>query len=90
MQKSVDAREGALSAVECLTYKLGRWALLQLLTNTYTAVQVSVLVIRWKIDVIILHLVCNIPFLAHQMPALVTCFHSMLLHLQYIDALCKF
>ena len=41
MQKSVDAREGALSAVECLTYKLGRWALLQLLTNTYTAVQVS-------------------------------------------------
>lgn len=26
MQKSVDAREGALSAVECLTYKLGRFA----------------------------------------------------------------
>ena len=27
LQKSVDAREGALSAVECLTYKLGRSAI---------------------------------------------------------------
>ena len=35
MQKSVDAREGALSAVECLTYKLGRLALL-LCRNSHT------------------------------------------------------
>lgn len=27
LQKSIDAREGALSAVECLTYKLGRCAI---------------------------------------------------------------
>lgn len=26
MQKSVETREGALSAVECLTYKLGRYS----------------------------------------------------------------
>ena len=43
MQKSVDAREGALSAVECLTYKLGRSALLLCAKSPMAAVSEAVL-----------------------------------------------